>query len=76
MWSTSVLIPVASSEDVYSGLRASLMERARDKESAIRAHAIVALSKLISGEDPEELEEGEASILDTVLDSLCYDPAP
>ena len=52
------------------------MERSRDKESAIRAHAILALSKLLSGEDPEELQDDEASILDTLMDSLCYDPAP
>ncbi|TCD66080.1 hypothetical protein EIP91_001838 [Steccherinum ochraceum] len=62
-------------EDVYSRLRTSLMERARDKEPTIRACAITALSKLLSGEDPEDLEDDEPSILDTLLDSICYDPA-
>ncbi|KAL4248657.1 CND3 (condensin subunit 3) family protein [Abortiporus biennis] len=62
-------------EEMYEALRTNLMERARDKESLIRAHALVALSKLLSGEDPAELEDGEDSILDVIVDSLCYDPA-
>ncbi|CAL1698800.1 unnamed protein product [Somion occarium] len=62
-------------EDVYEMLRSSLMARARDKESLVRAHAVTALSKLLSGEDPDDLEEGEPSILDTMLDSMCYDPS-
>ncbi|THH30647.1 hypothetical protein EUX98_g3519 [Antrodiella citrinella] len=52
-----------------------LMERARDKESAIRAHAVTALSKLLSGEDSEDLQDDETSILDTMLHSLCHDSA-
>ncbi|KAI0073119.1 hypothetical protein K474DRAFT_1603932 [Panus rudis PR-1116 ss-1] len=62
-------------EDMYETLRTRLMERSRDKEAYIRAHAIAALSKLLAGEDPDELAEGEPSILDTLLDCLCYDPA-
>lgn len=63
------------SEDLYSRLRYSLMERARDKESAIRAYAISALSKLLSGEDPDDLQDNETGILETMLNSLCCDPA-
>ncbi|KAH9918855.1 uncharacterized protein B0H18DRAFT_937624 [Fomitopsis serialis] len=38
-------------EDLYSSLRSSLMERARDTESTIGFQAVVALSKLAGSED-------------------------
>ena len=78
--STLPLIPAyantAASEDLYSTLRSSLMERARDKESTIRVQAVVALSKLAGSEDISELEDGEQTIMDMLIDCLQYDPAP
>ncbi|KAF8888582.1 nuclear condensing complex subunit [Infundibulicybe gibba] len=62
--------------DVYSILRDNLIERLGDRESLIRAHAVIALSKLIGSEDPSELEEGEKTILEILLDVVCYDTAP
>ncbi|OCH86273.1 hypothetical protein OBBRIDRAFT_248641 [Obba rivulosa] len=62
-------------EDTYSSLRAALTERIRDKEPYIRAHAVAALSKLMGAEDASELQDGESSILESLLDSMCYDPA-
>ncbi|GBE88890.1 hypothetical protein SCP_1402980 [Sparassis crispa] len=63
-------------EDMYASLRENLIERVRDRESSIRALAIVGLSKLLGGEDPNDLPEDEPSILDVLLDSLCYDTVP
>lgn len=51
------------------------MERVRDKEAVIRAYALAALSKLLSGEDVEEHNEAGPSILDAMLESMCYDPS-
>jgi len=64
------------SEDTYNILRDGLIERICDKESFIRAHAVVALSALVGSEDPSELQEGEKTILEVLLDVLCFDPAP
>ncbi|OBZ78081.1 Condensin complex subunit 3 [Grifola frondosa] len=63
-------------EDLYTSLRSSLMERLRDKEAMVRVHAVVALSKLSFSEEPSELEEGESSILDTLIDTMTYDTSP
>ncbi|KAJ7104390.1 nuclear condensing complex subunit [Mycena belliarum] len=64
-------------EDSYLALRESLIDRATcDKESIIRAQAVAALSRLIGSEDPSELQDGERSILDVLLDVLASDPAP
>jgi condensin complex subunit 3 len=52
-----------------------LVERLSDRESLIRAHAVIALSKLVGSEDPNEVEPGEQTILEILLDVLCYDPA-
>ncbi|KAF7325645.1 hypothetical protein MKEN_00414400 [Mycena kentingensis (nom. inval.)] len=64
-------------EETYTSLRENLIERATcDKESSIRAQAVSALSRLISSEDPNDVEEGEKSILEVVLEIVVYDPAP
>ncbi|KAF8069093.1 nuclear condensing complex subunit [Lyophyllum atratum] len=63
-------------EDTYNLLRDGLMDRICDKESLIRAHAVIALSKLVGSEDPDEVEPGEKSILEVLLDMISYDPAP
>ncbi|KAJ2934154.1 hypothetical protein H1R20_g2926, partial [Candolleomyces eurysporus] len=62
-------------EDTYSLLREGLIERLNDKETLIRAHAAAALSKLVGSEDPEEMEEGEQSVLDILLEVLATDSA-
>lgn len=64
-----------NSEDTYSMLREGLIERLNDKETLIRAHAAAALSKLVGSEDPDEMEEGEQSVLDILLEVLATDPA-
>jgi condensin complex subunit 3 len=64
-----------NSEDLYSVLRANLIERVSDKESLIRSHAVVALSKLAGSEDPSEVEQDEQTILEVLLDALRSDPA-
>lgn len=51
------------------------MVRICDKESLIRSHAIIALSKLVGSEDPSEMEPGEKTILEVLLDVVCYDPS-
>ena len=63
------------SEDLYSQLRTSLIERLDDKESFVRAQAVVALSKLVGCEDPSEIGDDEQPIVMYLLDSLCYDQA-
>ncbi|KAK1232890.1 chromosome condensation complex Condensin, subunit G [Marasmius sp. AFHP31] len=63
-------------EETYNLIRENLMARIHDKEPLIRAHAIVALSKLVGTEDPDELETGESTAEELVLDALCFDTAP
>ena len=63
------------SEDMYTVLRSGLVERAHDKESIVRLYAVIALSKLVNSEDPNDLEIGEQSLSEIVLNSLCLDPA-
>ncbi|KAJ8457735.1 hypothetical protein ONZ51_g11351 [Trametes cubensis] len=63
-------------EDLYAKLRATLLDRLRDKEPTVRTQAVIALSKLAFSEVPSELEEGEPSILDSILDTMAYDTSP
>ncbi|KAF9043571.1 hypothetical protein BDZ89DRAFT_236873 [Hymenopellis radicata] len=63
-------------EDTYILLRYGLTQRASDKESNVRVFAIVALSKLAGTEDADELEPGEKTCLDILVDALAHDPAP
>ncbi|KAJ1948134.1 chromosome condensation complex Condensin, subunit G, partial [Linderina macrospora] len=56
-------------EDLYFELIKSLSERIRDKESGIRVHAAIALSKLQSG---EEAEGGD--VTDSLLNLMQHDP--
>lgn len=63
------------SEDLYTLLRSSLLVRINDKESTIRARAIVALSKLCGSEDPEEVEDGEKTAVEVLIDVLSGDPS-
>ncbi|KAJ6451646.1 nuclear condensing complex subunit [Mycena sanguinolenta] len=64
-------------EDSYLALRESLIERAMcDKESTIRSQAVAALARLVGSEDPNELQDGEKSVLEVLLDVMTLDPAP
>lgn len=62
-----------SSMDMYEALRQNLIERLCDKETSIRAQCVVALARLSGAEDPNELEEGESSILELLTEVLIYD---
>ncbi|KAH9848970.1 nuclear condensing complex subunit [Lenzites betulinus] len=60
-------------EDLYASLRSALLDRLRDKEPTVRMQAVIALTKLSYSEDPSELEDGEPTILDTILDAMAHD---
>ncbi|KAJ6631026.1 nuclear condensing complex subunit [Mycena sp. CBHHK59/15] len=62
-------------EDIYVALRKALLERVYDKEAMIRVQVIIALSKLAGSEDPSELDEGEQTVLQVLLDTLISDPS-
>lgn len=64
-----------SSDDMYQLLRKSLLQRAMDKEPAVRSQAVLGLLKLQSGEDEDELEDGQEPLIDTLLYMLRCDPA-
>lgn len=67
---------IVLSDDIFTQIRQNLIERVQDKETIIRTHAITALSKLLGSEElSQPSAEGEMSILDIILDSLCHDPA-
>ena len=63
------------SDDMYVVLRKSLLDRSRDKETAVRVQAALGLAKLQSGEDEDDLEDGQESLNEVLLDMLRYDPA-
>ncbi|WWC72552.1 uncharacterized protein I206_106514 [Kwoniella pini CBS 10737] len=62
-------------DDLYVLLRESLLNRARDKEVPVRVQAALGLAKLQSGEDADDLEEGQESLGEVLLELLKYDPA-
>ncbi|EIM89256.1 ARM repeat-containing protein [Stereum hirsutum FP-91666 SS1] len=62
-------------DEMYVTLRSSLMERASDKEHIVRMQAVSALSKLCGGEDPDELADGEPTILSELEDIMVHDPS-
>lgn len=70
------LTDTPSSEDMYSLLRSSLMERVRDREPPIRVQAIIALSKLAGSEDISDVQDGEQTIIEVLVDALTYDTSP
>ncbi|OAX38286.1 hypothetical protein K503DRAFT_718426 [Rhizopogon vinicolor AM-OR11-026] len=63
------------SEKLYTELRAALFERVHDKETFVRVQAVIALSKLCGSEDPSDVEEGEPTALEVLLEILSCDPA-
>lgn len=64
-----------SSDDLYVNLRRCLLDRSRDKDTAVRVQAALGLAKLQDGEDEEDLQEGDESLAQVLLDLLIYDPA-
>ncbi|KAF8494799.1 nuclear condensing complex subunit [Gautieria morchelliformis] len=62
-------------DDIYTLLRASLLERINDKESSVRIQAVIALSKLAGTEDPEDLDEGEPDVIEVLMEILQFDTA-
>lgn len=71
----SVVVDLLHSDEMYVTLRSSLMERASDKEHIVRMQAVSALSKLCGGEDPDELADGEPTILSELEDIMVHDPS-
>jgi condensin complex subunit 3 len=63
------------SDDIYTLLRASLLERINDKEFTVRIQAVIALSKLSGTEDPADLDEGEPDVVEVLMEILQFDPA-
>ncbi|KAF8636938.1 hypothetical protein AX17_003189 [Amanita inopinata Kibby_2008] len=66
----------AIDEEIYTSLRAALLDRISDREPAVRVQVVISLSKLVGSEDPSEVVEGEATVLDILLDMLAHDPSP
>lgn len=64
-----------SSDDLYTQLKDSLMERVKDKESAVRVQAVFALSKLQSGEEDEAENEDEENVVQVMIDLMQHDPS-
>lgn len=64
---------ISPSMDIYEALRENLIERLCDKEPSIRAQSVVALARLSGTEDPNEIEEGEKTILELLTEVLTYD---
>lgn len=52
-----------------------MLERARDKEAAVRVQAALGLAKLQSGEDEDDLEDDQEPLSEVLLDLLRYDQA-
>lgn len=71
----SFKLKLTNSEDTYIALRKSLLACAKDKEAAVRVQAALGLAKLQSGEDEDDLEDGEIPLSKVLLDLLRYDPA-
>jgi condensin complex subunit 3 len=65
----------AISEEVYTRLRSALLERVTDKEPPVRIQAVIALSKLCGSEDPSDVEEGEQTAVELLLEVLSSDSA-
>ncbi|KAG2136706.1 nuclear condensing complex subunit [Suillus clintonianus] len=63
------------SEKLYTELRTALFERVHDKETFVRVQAVIALSKLCGSEDPSDVEDGEPTALQVLLETLSCDPA-
>ena len=64
---------ISSSEQLYQEMRGALLGRLHDKEPQIRAISAASLAKLLPTEEPDDITDGETSILEALLDVLEYD---
>ncbi|KAJ8516410.1 hypothetical protein ONZ45_g6279 [Pleurotus djamor] len=64
------------SADDYTALHQALRARVYDKETPVRVQAVIALSRLVESEDPEEVPTDELSGLEMIVQALSEDPAP
>ena len=64
------------SEGLYQEMRGALLGRLHDKEPQIRAISATSLAKLLFTEEPDDVTEGETSILEALVDVLKYDTSP
>ncbi|KAF9495093.1 hypothetical protein BDN71DRAFT_902125 [Pleurotus eryngii] len=62
-----------SSVDDYQKLHTALRARVNDRESSVRMQAIIALSRLVDSEDPDEIPDGELSGSDMILQAISGD---
>lgn len=63
----------AVDEDFFQKLKKFLLDRARDKESAVRVQAVIALTKLQSTEDNDDQESEQ--IRQSLIETLRFDPS-
>lgn len=81
-WSMSAVLIFPSqaltgySEGLYQEMRGALLGRLHDKEPQIRAISATSLAKLLLTEEPDDVTEGETSILEALVDVLKYDNSP
>ncbi|EJC98308.1 uncharacterized protein FOMMEDRAFT_114496 [Fomitiporia mediterranea MF3/22] len=59
-------------DEMLKLLRPALVDRAHDKETAVRTQAIIALANLI---DTNKDDDNQEEIIEVLLDSLAHDPA-
>ncbi|THV04781.1 hypothetical protein K435DRAFT_774313 [Dendrothele bispora CBS 962.96] len=59
--------------DLYDQLRAGLLERLSDKEWTVRQEAATALCKLCQNENPEEVEDEELTLSESLIDAMKHD---
>jgi condensin complex subunit 3 len=60
---------------MYNSLRVALLERVHDREPFVRVQAVVALAKICSSEDLEELGEGGQATTEVLEDLFSHDPS-
>lgn len=57
-------------------MRGALLGRLHDKEPPIRSISATSLAKLLPTEEPDDVTEGETSIMQALVDVLKYDTSP
>jgi condensin complex subunit 3 len=65
-------LPPRSSEDLFFSLRTALLERARDKEVAVRVQAVLGLVAFL---DAETADEDEEDVVEVLLEIMSADPS-
>ncbi len=63
----------AVDEKLFQTLKSFLLSRARDKESAVRVQAVIALTKLQTADDDED--EDSEEIKQALIETLRFDPS-